>query len=173
MRQLFLSQSFLFILSSNLFESHLPIINQMLHIIELLEYIQIVLMQSHVTLQATFLHERLLANLALIPRIVFVYFHMLLQRSRSGKRLTAYIATRHFTTGVPYQMVGETALRKKPRVTEIANETPLLQMMMSDVPVQFVFFLVHFIASVARMDDGNRVMSLHKMLVPFVVAGEH
>lgn len=83
-------------------------------------------MQTHMTLQAIFLHKSLFADLALISSVVFVDFHVFLQSSRSRERLTADVTTRHLSPGVPYEMVAKPAFRIEPSVTQIAQETLLL-----------------------------------------------
>lgn len=46
-------------------------------------------------------------------------------------------------------------------------------MVVSYVPVQFVFLFVNFIAGITGVDHGYRVMQFYKMLAPFVVASKY
>lgn len=168
----FLIYRLLLTLCCYLFQRHLPIIHQMLHIVELFKNVQIVLMQTHVALQTTFLHKSLLADLALEPFIVVVEFHMIFQGSESRKYFPANIAGASFASRVPRQMIGQSAFRKEFRVAFIAEVTSLLQMMMPYMPVQFELLLVSLAASVARIDDWLCVVLLDQMFASIVVTRE-
>lgn len=141
----------LFTLSRNLFQGHIPIINQVFNVVELLENRQIFLMKPKMGLQTTFQHERLLAKLALKLLIVFVRTHMLPQSSLPRERFPTDLTRPYFPTGMADHVVYQTTLGKEPGVARIALVILLLQMVMPYMAVELEFLLIRFVTRVARV----------------------
>lgn len=98
----------------------------MFHIVELLEDVQVVLVETDVILQTALLHEGPLTDFALVSSVVFVHPQMLFEGPKSGEGLAAYIAREHLRALVPGYVIHQAAFREEHGVAFVADEVLLL-----------------------------------------------